>query len=222
MQNLIQKNTKIYDSFYKNNDIDGWDDADKRLNFYYLFKIFDNFNIIKHKPSILDVGCGTGDMAGFLPVYKSYLGIDIYRPALKIAKKRYRDRKISFKYGNILTSRFKKENFDFVLSSGALSVNQNGVLNGPSRVNLRGLKHPNYTFLKQAVTKMWDACKFGLTFNVLVKGVYSKSNGNLFYYDKDLVLDICSDITNPLKEVVEWENTPLDRINPQITVWMWK
>lgn len=73
MSNLIEKNTKIYDNFYANDEIDGWDEQDKRFNFYYLFKIFDRTNLTKYKPTILDVGCGTGDMVRYLPIYKKQI-----------------------------------------------------------------------------------------------------------------------------------------------------
>lgn len=214
---IEKRNTKIYDDFYRSEQLDGWDEVDKKLNFYYIFKIFDGHKIATKKPTILDVGCGTGDILKYLPVYKNYLGIDIYRPALKIAKICYKcEENISFCYGNILSTKIKSKSFDFVLSSGALSMNLNAL--SDKKFKSSSISHPNYEFLKTAVINMNKIAKLGISFNVLIKNSYTKSDGKLFYYEKDHVLEICKNINDN----INYEYNPMDRINPQITVYLRK
>lgn len=196
MNNLLKLNNQVYDSYYSDGIIDGWEDKDKRFNFYHLFQIAPTFE----KQSILDVGCGTGDMVKYLPKNCKYLGIDIYRPALKIAKKQFPNR--VFKFGNILT--FKSRPVDYVLCSGALSINLNG---------------ENYNFLEKALDKMWNLCKKGVSFNVLTNERFRNSRkSHLFLYNAIKVTRICNQYTDKIKSLY----SPIDEYNDQHTFYMWK
>lgn len=193
---LEKLNNQVYDSYYSDGIEDGWEDQDKRFNFYYLFQIAPTF---EHQ-SVLDIGCGTGDMVRYLPKTCKYLGIDIYRPALKIARKQFPNQ--SFKFGNILT--FKSRPFDYVLCSGALSINLNG---------------ENYDFLEKALSKMWSLCKKGVSFNVLTNERFKNSRKSYLYlYNTDKVEKICNKLTTNIKSL----STPIDNQNDEHTFYLWK
>lgn len=193
---LEKLNNQVYDSYYLDGIQDGWEDKDKRFNFYHLFQITPTFE----NQSVLDVGCGTGDMVKYLPKNCKYLGIDIYRPALKIAKVQFPNH--VFKFGNILT--FKSKPFDYVLCSGALSINLNG---------------ENYNFLEKALTKMWSLCKRGVSFNVLTNERFRNSRkSHLYLYNADKVGKICKKFSDKTKSLY----TPIDDYNDGHTFYLWK
>lgn len=191
-------NTEIYNDYYSSGWEDGWELKDKKLNFGNLFKITEITNIPLDNCSILDVGCGTGDILYFLPDSVKYTGIDIYKPALRIAKSKYP--KANFKYGNILNIKLGK--YDYVFCSGALSVNIGN----------------NYDFLEKVVKKMFKVCKYGIAFNILTDE-QGKNNEDeyLFLYNIKKVKKICKEIGQ-----IKTTYTPMDRNNDQHTVYMWK
>lgn len=200
---MIKENNKIYDDFYKDNWIDGWEEKDKRHNFWYLFKIENYCDYPLSKSSILDVGCGSGDMVKYLINTSKYLGIDIYRPAIKLAKQKYKDS--IFKYGNVLTFKSTKK-FDYVICSGALSVNHGN----------------NYKFINDAITNMWKLCKKGITFNVLSdEKIKNTKKDILFVYDIEEVKHICMKIVGKQGKCFN-EFNPIDRDNNQHTIYLVK
>lgn len=191
-------NTKIYDDYYSFGWEDGWLLKDKKFNFGNLFKITEITEIPLDNCSILDIGCGTGDLLYFLPDSVKYTGIDIYKPALRIAKEKYP--RANFRYGNILNIKLSK--FDYVFCSGALSANIGD----------------NYFFLEKVVKKMYKICKYGLAFNILTdEKSKTKEDDYLFLYNIKKVNKICKNIgfTKSLF-------TPMDRNNDQHTILMWK
>src|SRR5574338_546701 len=190
LKEILNKNNKIYDDYYSDGYIDGWEDIDKKHNFHYLFKIEKYCKCLLDNCSVLDMGCGTGDILKYLPENCDYLGIDIYKPALNLAKIKFPDYKLRFKYRNILTFRSKSK-FDFVICSGALTVNHGN----------------NYEFLNKAVKNMWRLCKKGVTFNILSN---EKEDDELFYYDIDEVKNICLKIINK-KGTYNSKFNPIDK-----------
>lgn len=170
-------NAKVYGAFLKLNIEDGWDRADKLENFYLLTQITQLTDTTLENTSILDVGCGTGDMAGFLSSkgIKTYLGVDIFEPSIKRAREKYPA--AEFIVGDFLSLDFS-EKFDFVFSSGALSTI---------------LESDNYLILKSWVEKMWQLSKIGICFNCLLENYPGHTTGNLFLYDRKKVLQICSE-----------------------------
>jgi len=110
---------KIYNDKAKNYGEDiralGWNSIrSQEIRFKVLMEIGD-----LQKRSILDIGCGFGDLYGYLlkkrTGFKKYLGIDINPKMIAIAKRRYPE--ANFKVGDILEN-FPNVHFDYVLASG--------------------------------------------------------------------------------------------------------
>ena len=76
---------------------------------------------------ILDAGCGAGRFTYLLSKYhpKEIYGLDLSFRNIKIAKKIFKNKKIRFLQGNVLNLPFKRENFDFVYSSGVIHHTNN-------------------------------------------------------------------------------------------------
>lgn len=170
----IHINNGIYDAFLNASLDDGWNYKDKIENFEYLVKI-ENYTGYPLKDStILDVGCGTGDLWDFLQKYefKNYTGIDIFHPALSKAKRKYPSG--HFLLGDFLFHSFDSE-FDYVFSSGAMTTN---------------LESDNYRIIREWIPKMWSLAKKGVAFNFLMEQFEGHNFGNLYLYNADKVLEI--------------------------------
>lgn len=79
---------------------------------------------ISHSSTILEVGCGTGQLSLFLKRYNRLIfGIDLSIPSLKLAESfRLRNdiNNVFFSKMNIFNLQFKNEVFDYVISNGVL------------------------------------------------------------------------------------------------------
>lgn len=131
--------------------------------------------------SILDVGCGFGNLYDFLRnknLSFSYKGIDINPKAIMIAKEKHPN--INFEtvdFGN-----YKNDKYDYIFCSGALSF-----------------KIPNYKqFYFEYIKKMFNCSTIGIAFNML----NDKNNTNLeddkLYatYSVKEVQDFCLTLTS--------------------------
>ena len=170
-------NDQFYGYFLRHNQDDGWGDNDKYGNFKLLTDIID----YTHKPlkntSVLDVGCGTGDLYNFLRQrgVKRYLGIDIYHMSVEYAHMKYPQ-------GKFITSDFLeyefKESFDYIFCSGALAAI---------------LETNNYYLMTAFIHKMWSLTTVGLSFNFLTREYEKEKDDELFLYDRDEVLKLCKE-----------------------------
>jgi len=147
--------------------------------------------------SILDVGSGLGDLYHFLCLNYSnfdYLGIDIVPELVEKAKIKYPE--ANFLVSDILD--FNGGNFDFVLSSGALSF-----------------KVPDYKDKYfEVIKKMFSLSNIGLAFNML--DIKEHIDDELFAaYDSKEVVELCRKIT-PRVELI---NTYLPQ---DFTIYMYK
>lgn len=115
--------------------IDRWGFNNKAVKFDNLVKdrsndelgLFANYDVIleeirgrikKYKAqSILDIGCGTGNLCGELSNSFDVIGMDQSLEMLLQAKKKYSDMRL--KLGNFLDKPFCKENFDIVVTTYA-------------------------------------------------------------------------------------------------------
>ena len=167
------KNSRIYNEFLQIGFDDGWSRNDKWDNFTMLMDICRFTDTPIQGTTVLDVGCGTGDLVQFLANkdIKDYVGIDIFEPAVAKAREKFPDAKFIVK--DFLTYRFRKR-FDFVFCSGALTTN---------------LESNNYDMITSAIGKMWHLAEKGVSFNFLFG---DSSGGNtLFLYDPVRVIAIC-------------------------------
>jgi len=84
-------NDQFYGYFLRHNQDDGWGDTDKYGNFKLLTDIVDYSNKPLAGTSVLDVGCGTGDLYNYLiqRQISDYIGIDIYHMSVEYAAMKY-------------------------------------------------------------------------------------------------------------------------------------
>lgn len=203
----LARNTAIYDSYYKSFDVDGWSSEDKQYNFAHLIKITNISGASFAGSSVLDVGCGTGDFTLYLRKQgiTSYLGVDIYAPAILLAKQKYP--KERFMVLDILAEE-PLGKFDFVFCSGALSV--------------RLPKTGNYDFFAAMLKSMWQMTKIGLALNVLTDDD-PDPDPDLFYYSIEKVKRICKEVA--LRANIQISHTPLGDgrdYNAQSHVYLWR
>lgn len=165
----------LYHFFTQHGEDDGWGERDKYGNFQRLIKISEYSNHLLQGSTVLDVGCGTGDMAAFLRGHDvgEYLGVDIVDLSIQLAKLKYPKEK--FKTGDFLRLKFDKK-YDFIFSSGTMAA---------------VLASDNYTIMQSFIEKMWDLSKVGIAFNFLTKRDKNDDDDTLFLYDLDQVLKIC-------------------------------
>lgn len=171
-------NSKLYKEYEKLRMEDGWNEGDKDINYIKLIKISELTKIPLFQASVLDVGCGTGDLSAFLRMRNitDYLGIDIYSPAIDKAGIKYPKEK--FILGDILENILNNKKFDFVFCSGALTTN---------------LASDNYKFLEAMIEKMWQLTENGLAFNIL-SDEDREPDPDLFFYNIQKVIKICQKI----------------------------
>lgn len=106
--------------------------------------------------SVLDVGCGTGELINALDFYKkvgSYTGIDLVEDNIRFAEKQHSDEYFTFYKANILdednVEELHRYEYDYVLASGLFSYYK------PWQIS-------------RAVCNMWGLAEKGLLFNVRV------------------------------------------------------
>ncbi|MCH7541987.1 class I SAM-dependent methyltransferase [Patescibacteria group bacterium] len=148
-----------------------WSEASQQIRFKVLIELIKNRS---SKDTVLDVGCGYGDLAQLVNWTPNYYGIDINPLILKTAKKRYPN--LDFKQANLLDV---KEKYDWILSSGAFNVKSDN----------------NEELLQLSIKKMWELCRKGVVLNILVKGSPVK-NANMYFYDPGKVLNYCRSLTS--------------------------
>lgn len=176
------KDRVINDSFYAyflhNNEDDGWDDHDKYGNFDYLAKIADKGKVPFSEASVLDVGCGTGDLAGYLEKrhVKKYIGIDIFPMSVDLARMKYPGSE--FLNEDFLTHDFK-DKFTYVVFSGALAAI---------------LHSDNYTMMEKFLKKMWALSLKGVACNFITRENDQEKDEELYLYDFDKVMEIAKKV----------------------------
>ncbi len=122
---------------------------------------------------LLDIGCGTGDLYGYLkgkhiPVL--YYGVDILERMTERASLLHPDGK--FFSGDVFTQNmFAKKQFDVVFASGLFSLNLGN----------------NETFLVQSLPVLFKYSKRYVVFNLLSQAARNYGNTYYFFDEKDVV-----------------------------------
>jgi SAM-dependent methyltransferase len=138
--------------------------------------------------SILDVGCGFGDLYGFLKAERlvsrhriRYTGYDISARLLEVAGKRYPDARFELK--DILEERCLS-NFDYVFCSGVF--------------NIRTMDFENHMeHVKSMLLRLYDLANCGVAVNFLSEGALPISDpedlnsGRYFYFRPEEILSFC-------------------------------
>lgn len=162
----------------------------QKLRFQVLKEIFvygrKAFNI-----SVLDLGCGFGDLYGFFKAeglltrhHIKYTGFDIFSDFVEIAKKKYPDARFELK--DIL----EEENlpkFDYIFSSGVFNIRTTDV-------------EGHLEFVRAMLQRMYDLAVCGVSVNFLSEGGLPISDpedlnsGRYYYFKPDRILNFCRSI----------------------------
>ncbi len=133
--------------------------------------------------SILDVGCGTGDLKGFLDQKypdMTYIGIDQMPEFIALAQKNYGDATRTEFYQRDF-SRIDFPSVDFVLASGAL-----------------GYRCADPDFFTDMIEKMFNAAKQALAFNMLDASCFP-AHPLLCGHDPDQILRFCKRLSSKVE-----------------------
>ncbi len=149
------------------------------------FKVLCNIGDI-NKRSVLDVGCGVGDLYAYLSLHFDnfkYLGIDINPVFIEKAYEKYP--KAKFSVGEIFDV---TKNFDYIFASGSLSFNFPGA--------------EKYYF--DSIRKMYALAKCGVAFNMLDSRFYSETKVYKVYNYKDIA-KFCATITDKYEIILGYQ-----------------
>jgi len=159
----------------------GWGNKKSQL---IRFQILSEIGDLNNK-TILDVGCGTGDLYGFLTKKKKikikrYLGIDVNPLMIKRARKKYLE--ADFEVRDLLKNTIK-EPFDYVLESGVF-----------------GLKIPHWGKLTyEILIRMFKISKIGMGANFLSDFVpFKKDRSSYFVNPGEILTFACNHLTSKL------------------------
>ena len=135
------------------------------------------FGIDNNPKSVIDIGCGLGDMYQYLlnNNYKGeYLGLDFLPDFIELASKSFKKSpKASFKLSDITIDDIPL-GYDYILLSGVFNN-----------------KLPdNKQFLLNMLKKMFDSCNKGVAFNAMSTYV-DYQDDNLYYSNPLEVFDFC-------------------------------
>lgn len=129
----------------------GWENGRQDIRFGVLLSFFEWRNA-----SILDVGCGFGDLQGVLESLSGgshdYTGIDVVPEFIAEARRRHDSDNARFIQGEFLTHRFRSR-FDIVIGSGIF--------------NRKFSATDNDAFVDQVMRRSFEICNIGFAFDFL-------------------------------------------------------
>ena len=158
-----------------------WSNADGQKT---RFMILSQIANLKNK-SILDVGCGLGDLYTFLVsqnIHTNYTGIDIVPDFIVRAREQIPTARFECKDMMAMT-----EKYDYVIASGALSF--------------KVPDNKNYYF--SVIKKMYDTANKGLAFNMLNKEVHIDDE-TYAAYDPSEVADFCKSFCPRVEIIIDY------------------
>lgn len=146
------------------------------------FKIFENLGDLNNS-SILDVGCGHGDLIVFLyEKYKEirYYGIDVEKTFLDVAiKKSITINNTAFFEGDFSNSELPFT--DYIIACGSLNYTTS---------------EKDYTY--KTINKLFNNCRKGFAFNMLSK-INNNKNNLLISHESEKIIAYCKSLTNNLQ-----------------------
>jgi len=113
------------------------------------FKVLMEIKGLQITDSVLDVGCGYGDLSYY---FDDYLGIDLRNSAIITARKKYEDKWKGLFQSNFLNQSIFdiNERYDWCFASGVFALKDNWE-----------------EITKSTIEKMFSICKKGIGFNLL-------------------------------------------------------
>lgn len=126
--------------------------------------------------SVLDAGCGLGELAELLPATCRYKGIDVLPEMVAMGLQRHPH--LDLEVGDISEGKWK---VDYVLGSGIFSFASDDIL-------------------FQGIKSMWEAASKGVAFNVMSEWSFGSPRGkNEYFADPLKVLAYCQQFTRALR-----------------------
>jgi SAM-dependent methyltransferase len=155
------------------------------------FSVFSEIFIYGRKAaniSVLDVGCGFGDLyaffrdTGLIKQNKiSYTGYDISPKIIEAAKRKYPEARLELK--DILEEKETKK-FDYLFCSGVFNIRTTDL-------------ESHLDFVKSMLARMFELSNFGLAVNFLSEGAIpiavpeDLNSGRYFYFSPEIMLGYC-------------------------------
>tara|TARA_Y100000034_G_scaffold133997_1_gene201219 strand:- start:1499 stop:2131 length:633 start_codon:yes stop_codon:yes gene_type:complete len=163
-----------------------WETAeDQEVRFSIIENAFDFRNA-----SVLDVGCGQGDLFHHLFKYKiDYTGIDASPKMVEHAKAKPVRWGEKGEFIEVDLLNFKKENssYDYVVACGLFSI----------QVGDNSLEQ--YHYIQSSINKMFEMCRVGFFVNFLSTEVHPDfRHDEFFYYDPVKILAMCNERTHKI------------------------
>ena len=170
-----------------------WNSPESQKLRYQIFKELLVYGKKASNLSILDVGCGFGDLysflkrEGILSRHKiRYTGFDISPKLLEVARKKHPDARFELK--DILEERHLPRS-DYIFSSGVF--------------NIRTAEAGNHLeFVKSMLLRMYDLVNYGVAANFLSEGGLPMSSpedlnsGRYYYFKPEEILSFCRFISS--------------------------
>jgi SAM-dependent methyltransferase len=133
-------------------------------------------SIVTPNSSVLDLGCGQGDILGFLRerrLGKTYTGVDV-SPRMVMAAKRFGD---YFICGDLLSTPLDRH--DHVMALGTFSVSHDDP----------------YRYLSDGILRCLELCEKSVCVTFLTEGAENTfDDDRLFYYNPVRAFEICLDL----------------------------
>ncbi len=162
----------------------GWKGEESQRKRFEIISKLGDFN----ESSILDLGCGYGDLKRHLDQNFSnfkYLGIDHMPEFIKKAQKQYKN-KANTHFLNVDFSKAILPKMDFVVASGALSYHSD---------------NPNFYF--EMIRKFYHAAHKAIAFNMINES-HLKRNGLLTGHKEQQVLAYCKTLSSRVKLIKDY------------------
>ena len=169
-QQIVAKAVTLYDASYEkygdSSDAVHW--GNQQSQYLRFFQLIKGVDFQDKDISILDVGCGNGELFKFLHFCGfsgSYHGIDVNESLLSLASKKYKNygNRVRFSRIDLLNDRFE-ESFDYVLMSGLFNSDYG----------------QDFAWVCSFIKEMFDKCNNAVIFNALSTHVNFR-NDSLYY-----------------------------------------
>ena len=147
----------------------GWSKNTKSKKRYKVLTSFLKHTKAKKKISILDVGCGYGELTKYLPknISYNYTGLDIVESMIDYANKKYTKKNTRFLLGDITKI---KQRYDFLICNGIFTLKN----------NLTDTQMKNYVL--KCINSFYKCSNVAFAFNIMSEDVDFKSK--ILFYPK--------------------------------------
>lgn len=205
MNNNYKQAEKLNSDFY-NKSCDKFGDIGWKACHYYdeFMQTVYYHSMFKYMPantkSLLDVGCGQGDLLGFLKERKinlDYKGIDVSKNMVKKAQKKHGNN--FFENISLLDLNNNELNYDVALCAGLFSLK---VFERKQQLE----------YVEKSIEKLYSICNNSCSFTLLSKHGYEqvKNEKDLFYYEPWDIIKFCFNLTSCV--ILDHASTPIEFI----------